>query len=108
MKHDHKKNIESSAFQDLCQALLLLKNSNEMERFFKDLCTPQEIKALSERWRVCQVLSEKKLSYREIHSHTGASLATIGRVARFLNNEPHQGYQLILDRINKTPKREFS
>lgn len=92
---------EQDAPEELYQALLLIKSSEEMNNFFKDLCTPQEIKALSERWRVCKLLNQGTLSYRDINVLTGASLATIGRVARFLNNEPHQGYQLILKRLNR-------
>lgn len=88
--------------QDLYDALLLLKSTDELDCFFKDLCTPQEIKALAERWRVCKLLSKGELSYREINSQTGVSLATIGRVARFLHNEPHHGYQLVLNRMITT------
>jgi len=89
------------AMEELYQALLLLKDAQEMECFFKDLCTPQELKAIGERWRVCKLLELETLSYREINKLTGASLVTIGRVARFLKNEPHQGYQLILTRMRK-------
>jgi len=101
MKYDHKDEPKDNAVQELYQALLLLKNSEEMSCFFKDLCTPQEIKALGERWRVCKLLDQGELSYREINSLTGASLATVGRVARFLNTEPHRGYELILTRMRK-------
>lgn len=85
--------------KELYQALLLLKDTQEMECFFKDLCTPQEITTIAERWRVCKLLEQGTLSYREINKLTKASLATIGRVARFLKTEPHQGYQLILTRM---------
>lgn len=94
MKDDHHKIIN-----DLCDALLLLKTRKEAFNFLKDLCTPREISALAERWRVCKLLEKKDLSYREIHTATGASLVTIGRVARFLKNEPHDGYRTILKRI---------
>lgn len=99
----NNKNLEENdaAIKELCQALLLLKNRNEMIRFFNDLCTPQEIRALAERWRVCHFLSQGDLSYREISRQTGASLTTIGRVARFLKEEPHRGYQLILKRMQR-------
>lgn len=85
---------------ELYEALLMLKTPEEMDRFFKDLCTPQELRALSERWQICKLLNQGELSYREINARTGASLATIGRVARFLNEEPHHGYQLILNRMH--------
>ncbi len=97
------KNVEmpEDVVQELFEALLLVKTTEEMNSFFKDLCTPQEIRALAERWRVCKILNEGTLSYREINKETGASLATIGRVARFLKEEPHHGYQMVLDRMQK-------
>ena len=100
----HKNEKINVLIQELCQALLLFKNTEEMIRFFNDLCTPQEIKTLAERWQVCRLLNQGDLSYREISSQTGASLTTIGRVARFLNQEPHRGYEFILKRMQKKPK----
>jgi TrpR-related protein YerC/YecD len=86
---------------ELCDAFLSLKNREEVLLFLKDLCTPQEITALSERWKVCQLLSSEQYSYRDIHALTGASLTTIGRVARFLKDEPYHGYTTVLSRIKK-------
>jgi len=83
----------------LYQAILQLKTTEECAAFFHDLCTPAEITAMSERWRVAQLLDEAHLSYREIHDRTGISLSTIGRVARFLTQEAYQGYRLVLDRL---------
>jgi TrpR-related protein YerC/YecD len=101
MEPNHKNISIDSTIKELYQAILMIETVEEMDRFFKDLCTPQEIKDIAERWNVCKILDENKLSYREISSMTGVSLATIGRVARFLNTEPHQGYQLVLRRMNK-------
>jgi TrpR-related protein YerC/YecD len=101
MDFDDKNEQNDLAAQDLYEAVLLLKNTDEVSSFFKDLCTPQEVKALAERWRVCKLLGQGTLSYRDINKLTGASLATIGRVARFLNTEPHRGYQLILHRMQR-------
>lgn len=94
MESDHKK-----AISDLCEVLLLLKNKEEVYNFLKDLCTPQEMAVLAERWKVCRLLEKGDLSYREIHRITGASLTTIGRVARFLKDEPYHGYLTLLSRI---------
>ncbi|MDR3144469.1 MAG: hypothetical protein LBT64_03145 [Puniceicoccales bacterium] len=85
---------------DLCDALLLLETREEAINFMKDICTPQEIAALSERWIVCQMLQIKKISYREIKANTGVSVTTIGRVARFLRDEPYGGYRKILGKLN--------
>jgi len=99
MEDNSKNRQATSGVHELFEALLLLKTADEMSSFFKDLCTPQEIKALAERWRVCKLLDQGELSYREISSLTGVSLATIGRVARFLTTEPHHGYQMVLKRM---------
>lgn len=101
MEYHHTNEQQKHAEQQLFQALLLIQSPQEMHNFFKDLCTPQEIQAFTERWKVCKLLHEGSLSYREINEQTGVSLATIGRVARFLNTEPHQGYQLVLERIKE-------
>jgi TrpR-related protein YerC/YecD len=84
--------------KQLVEAFGLVENLAEMEHFLIDLCTPSELRALSERWHVARLLDGSDLSYREIAAKTGVSTTTIGRVARFLNEEPHQGYRAILDR----------
>lgn len=68
-----------------------------MHAVLVDLCTPAELRALSERWRVAEMLDEGELSYRDISAQTGVSTTTIGRVARFLKDEPHGGYRLLLN-----------
>ena len=82
----------------LQEAILSLKTAAEVDRFLADLCTPAEIEAITHRWWVAQLLDEKKLPYREIYKVTGASVATITRVARFLSQERYHGYRLVLDR----------
>jgi len=83
---------------ELALALTQLDTAEDMERFLIDLCTPAELRALSERWHVAQLLDQTDASYREINSITGVSTTTIGRVARFLKDEPHQGYRIVLNR----------
>ncbi len=83
---------------DLRQALLSPTSEEEMGRLLADLCTPAEIRTLAERWHVARLLEAGQLTYREIHDATGVSTTTIVRVARFLKQEPHQGYRLALDR----------
>jgi TrpR-related protein YerC/YecD len=87
--------------KNLNEALLLLKNKNEVNDFLKDLCTPAELKALEERWSVAQLLYDDNLSYRDIATKLETSTTTVTRVARFLSNEPYQGYKKILQRIKK-------
>jgi TrpR-related protein YerC/YecD len=87
--------------QDLCKALLTPRTSDEMARLLADLCTPAEVRTLAERWHVAQLLDQGRLSYREIHDATGVSTTTIVRVARFLKQEPHQAYRMVMERIGE-------
>jgi TrpR-related protein YerC/YecD len=92
---------QASGLEALCEAFLQVKTPEECRLFLLDLCTPAEISALAERWRIARLLDEDALSYREIHDRTGGSLATITRVARFLRQEPHQGYHVVLERVKR-------
>lgn len=73
-----------SAELSLYQALLSLRNVDEMAAFLRDLCTPAELEVLVDRWRVVPYLLEG-VPYREIHERTAVSITTVGRVARYLN-----------------------
>lgn len=84
---------------DLIDAFLALKTRPEVEAFLADLLTPGEMKALSERWRVAQLLDGGELSYREIAEAAPSSTATVTRVARFLKDMPYKGYRRALDRL---------
>lgn len=75
--------MESKAEERLMNALLKLRTPEEMRAFFDDLCTIQEIRSLSQRYEVAELL-EKKLTYAQISEMTGASTATISRVNRSL------------------------
>lgn len=95
--------MEDKKYTSLYEAILLLENKEEVEKFLLDLCTPGELKDLNERWQVCQTLHFTDLSYRQIQKELKVSLTTIGRVARFLKDEKNFGYKKILKKIqNKT------
>jgi TrpR-related protein YerC/YecD len=104
MANKSNSEIDADATVDLWDALLLLDDRKETVNFMKDLCTPGEIAALSERWKVCQLLEGGQMSYRQIRASTKASLATIVRVARFLKDEPYGGYKKILGKLKSREK----
>lgn len=85
----------------LREALQLADSGEELVRFLRDLLTPGEIRTIAERWRVARLLDEGGHSYREISEMTGASTTTVTRVARFLSQEPWQGYRTMLDRLKR-------
>ena len=84
---------------DLFQAILLLENEEECYRFFEDICTISELKAIAQRLEVAKMLAENK-TYTEIGNETNASTATISRVKRSLNYGA-DGYKLILNRLKE-------
>jgi TrpR-related protein YerC/YecD len=91
--------INADDISALCEAMLELETGDEMRRFLRDLTTPGELQALAERWRVARLLDAGEKSYRDISAETGVSTTTVTRVARFLSQEDHQGYRLVLDRM---------
>jgi len=99
-QHDQsqEKDLKSAA-RALSEALLCLENSQEMKQFLEDLCTPAEIEAMVDRWRVAQLI-EQGYSYRDIREITGVSVTTTGRVARFMEMGTG-GYRTVLERLGR-------
>jgi TrpR-related protein YerC/YecD len=69
----------------LALAFAKLNKAGDVRAFLEDLCTPAELEAMSDRWRVVPWLLQGT-PYREIHDHTLVSITTIGRVARTLEH----------------------
>lgn len=85
----------------LFRAILSLKDVEECRRFFDDLCTVGEIRAMAMRLHAAQLLSEGA-TYDEIEARTGMSSATISRIKRFLEYGA-DGYRLVLARLGEMP-----
>lgn len=84
----------------LFKAMLSLKTVDECYAFFEDLCTPQELRAISQRLHVAKLLTENCV-YNDIVKMTGASTATISRVNKTLNYQAAGGYQIVFDRMKE-------
>ena len=82
----------------LLHAVLRLENREEAERFFRDLCTLRELHDMAQRWAVARLLDEG-LHYAEISQRTGASTATITRIASWLHHG-EGGYRDMLDKLS--------
>lgn len=83
---------------ELFKAVISLKNVREAEVFFRDLCTIEEIREMSERWQIAKMVNQS-LPYREIAKKLEVSTTTVARVALWLNNGAG-GYRLMLNRQN--------
>lgn len=87
------------ATADLIDAILELPDRADAERFLRDLLTLNEIHDLAQRWQVVRLLADG-LHYAEISSRTGASTATITRIASWLKHGTG-GYQAALTRARR-------
>ena len=72
-----------ASLRALAKALAALDRPEDVRAFLEDLCTPAELEAMADRWRVVPLLL-KGVPYRDIHERTRVSVTTIGRVARTL------------------------
>lgn len=91
--------LRTKEANELFRAVAKLRDAAECKKFMRDLCTLAELEAMSERFKVAKMVSAEK-SYREISRKTGASTATVTRVAHWLHHGTG-GYKLVLDRTTK-------
>lgn len=85
---------------ELLVAFLRLGDVDEGARFLRDLCTLAEIHDLAQRWAIVRLLDSGK-HYAEIARETGASTATITRIAGWLRHG-EGGYRQALERLRRT------
>lgn len=89
--------LQATYARSLYQAIAHIESNQQAKAFFEDLYTPTEIQTMVDRWCIANLLA-KGLSYREIAHQTGASVTTIGRVARYLKYGTG-GYQQLLNKF---------
>lgn len=87
--------------KELFKAILSLKTAEECESLLRDVCTIREVKEMSARLRIAQMLSvPKPKSYAEIAKEVKTSTATVTRVAHWLRYGAG-GYSLALKRTSR-------
>ena len=88
----------------LYEAILTLKDLDECKKFFSDLCTVAELRAMEQRFEVAMLLSDGMI-YNDILERTGASSATISRVNRCLHYGA-EGYHTVIPRLKGEKEEE--
>ncbi len=96
--------LRNEQANQLCEAMLCLKDVKECYRFLEDVCTVGELKAMRQRFEVARMLYEGN-TYEAIVARTGASTATISRVKRCLEYGA-DGYKLVFKRLAKQKKEK--
>lgn len=104
MSSSDTRGIEPLAgLDDLTEAILSLRERDEVQRFLRDLCTLPELEALAHRWQTVKLL-EQGVPYLEIAERVPTSTATVTRVAQWLRHGTG-GYRIALDRSRAKRKR---
>lgn len=88
---------DNQALDKLYETIIKLKSVGECQKFFRDLCTISELSSMAERFQAAKMIKDG-ISYREISKKTGASTATITRVAHWVHHG-EGGYKLALERL---------
>ena len=96
---DYESKFKAPDIDELFEAVFTLKDIEDCYRFFEDICTINEIHAISQRLQVAKLLSEKK-TYNDIENATGASTATISRINKCLTYGA-DGYKRVLARLKE-------
>lgn len=94
----------SPTTDDLLDAIVALPDREAAAVFMRDLCTLRELHDMAQRWEVVQLLDQGR-HYAEISRETGASTATITRIAQWLRHGTG-GYRDALDRGQGVAARE--
>ena len=94
------KPMDQAHLKDLYEAFAVLETPEEIAMFMQDLCTPQELVAIAQRYQIAKLLSED-CRYAEIVEKTGTSTPTISRVNRSLSMVSSGGYAIVFDRLKK-------
>ncbi len=94
----YESKMRSAETDRLFQAVLSLRTEEECYRFFDDLCTFNEILAMTQRFQVAEELYGGS-TFSDITGRIGVSSTTITRVNKCLHYGA-DGYRTALDRLH--------
>lgn len=94
--NEHQETKER--FGELVRAFAQLGRAEDVADFLRDLCTAAELDAMGQRLQVAGLVRQG-VSYQEISRRTGASTATVTRVAHWLR-DGNGGYTRVLDGLD--------
>ena len=97
------KKPAKEASMALYEQIIKLKDVDACFRFFQDLCSISELRAMEQRFEVALLLDQGCI-YSDVLDKTGVSSATVSRVKRSLNYGAG-GYRCVLDRYKDTQEQ---
>lgn len=94
----YESKMKSDKTDHLFEAIMSLKSVEECYRFFDDLCTYGEIRAMTQRFQIAEELYEGK-TFSGICEKIGVSSTTVTRVNKCLHYGA-EGYRAVLDKMH--------
>jgi TrpR-related protein YerC/YecD len=89
----------ATRFDELVEAFSRLRDPVTVAAFMRDLCTSTELDAMGQRLQVARLVDDG-IPYQEISRRTGASTATVTRVAQWLHHG-EGGYGAALKQVRR-------
>ena len=89
---------KTSDSEHLFKTILQLESLKEVQNFFRDLLSEQEIVEFSKRWKVARMLADN-IPYTEIEKETGMSSTTIARISKWLQKGMN-GYNTQINKLH--------
>jgi len=96
---------QKELLEDLCGAILFVKNKDEAVKLLVDLLTKEEVMKLAKRIKIAEMLL-RGVNYYQIRHTLQTSEGTIAKVANWLK-EGGEGFKLVFER-RQTEKEKFS
>ncbi len=106
MRSKISKEEREELLEEFCEALSVLKNTQEVMNFIIDLFTRQETIILAKRIKIAKLLIEGK-SYREIERVLKVSHGTVAKVNYWLL-ESGEGFRIIAERTKKAEPKPLT
>ena len=97
-----KDMMKTPEVEELFKAVLTLKNMEDCEVFFEDLCTVKELRDMAQRLKAARLLLDG-CTYETIQQKVEISTATISRVNRCIQYGSG-GYRAMLERVTEADK----
>ncbi len=96
---DDKNAVENAKYLDecyneLCRIFSITENPSDIDKFFKGLFTPAELKHFSERWLLVKELRSGK-TQRQVAKEYNMSLCKITRGSKEMKNEESAFLQML-------------
>jgi len=97
-----KHTIDQQAFETVTEVLSSIKSPDEMRLFLKELLTPGEVRDITLRWKLLELLAAG-VSQRRIAEELKISLCKITRGSKILKQKSAMTAQMIRARAAQRP-----